>query len=227
MKDISLEFEKRYVPEPNSGCWLWTGALSSGGYGRFSSKRGGKHVMLQAHRVAWEIYRGPLRPGLCVCHRCDNPPCVNPDHLFVGTKKENSEDMARKGRSTHGEKGPHARLTMKDALDVLRSTASGAALAVKYGVSSATINDIRMGRTWVRAGLERSDDPKVLLSHKGSAHARSVLTEADIPDIRRRIYAKERWIDIAKLYGVSKSLIWQIRRGYAWKHVAADIGTGQ
>lgn len=82
------------TPEPNSGCWLWSGRANRRGYGVLYVR--GKNLF--AHRVSYEEHRGPIPPGLLVCHKCDNPPCINPDHLFVGTQSDNLTDMHRKKR---------------------------------------------------------------------------------------------------------------------------------
>jgi hypothetical protein len=82
------------MPEPNTGCLLWLGKVGTDGYGLF--KVGGKRRA--AHRVSYEIHKGPIPPGLWVLHRCDTPACVNPEHLFLGTHADNMRDMVAKGR---------------------------------------------------------------------------------------------------------------------------------
>lgn len=88
--------DERFWPRitKSDGCWIWPGAKNADGYGDVAilgTKR-------KAHRLAWEVTKGPIPEGLFVCHKCDNPPCVNPDHLFVGTNSDNMRDMSSKGR---------------------------------------------------------------------------------------------------------------------------------
>lgn len=92
-------FDECYTAEPNTGCWLWLGRRGARGYGQVGF-RGFK--TRQAHRVSWLIHNGPIPDGLFVCHKCDTPPCVNPDHLFLGTCQDNLTDMARKNRAYRG-----------------------------------------------------------------------------------------------------------------------------
>lgn len=133
-------------------CWPWTGSRTEGGYGR-SMVGGGR--WRAAHRVAWTLQRGPIPARMEVCHRCDNPPCVNVDHLFVGTRKENSDDMDRKGRrvvnNTKGSKRWNSLLTEDIVRDARRRAALGEsrmALAVEYGVSVLTLYSVIAGRSW-------------------------------------------------------------------------------
>lgn len=94
-----LERVERFaVPEPNTGCWLWIGAVDPHGYGVLSVR----NKIRFAHRASWEAHRGIIPSGMVVMHKCDNPPCVNPAHLAVGTQDENMADMARKGRVRRG-----------------------------------------------------------------------------------------------------------------------------
>ena len=131
-------------------CWIWRGKVGQGKYGLvvFNDK------WTTAHRVAWILTFGDIPNGLLVCHHCDNPPCVNPAHLFLGTNKDNAMDKVRKGRAYRGrgEANTRAKLKYSDVLNIrLEYTAKKgtlAALGRKYGVSTSTIDDIVKGRTW-------------------------------------------------------------------------------
>jgi hypothetical protein len=131
----------------NSFCWNWTGSTRLG-YGLLADKD--KH--LTAHRFSWEIHYGKIPIGLCVCHTCDNPTCVRPDHLFIGTRSDNMRDMVNKGRSIipriHGENHPFAKLKIPQVLAIRASNLSIIELAEDYGVSITTITCIRKHLTW-------------------------------------------------------------------------------
>ena len=105
MAEALLElFESHFVPEPNSGCWLWLGSLNRpNGYGMF-----GQYPRRGAHRVAFGLYKHPIPKGAHVLHRCDMPCCVNPDHLFLGSVLDNAADKIAKGRDAKGTKNGQA-----------------------------------------------------------------------------------------------------------------------
>ena len=100
---IEERFHDKYIPEPNSGCWLWMGAISNTGYGNLGKGgRGGGAIW--AHRLSYEIHKGPIPEGKFVCHKCDVSSCVNPDHLFLGDNSENMRDCYKKKRHTRKNK---------------------------------------------------------------------------------------------------------------------------
>lgn len=143
-------FENSFIPEPMSGCWLWIGSVNIHGYGQIH--RNG--LPARAHRVSWELYRGPIPKGLCVCHHCDTPPCVNPQHLFLGTLSDNTLDMYTKGRghlpSGVGSLNGRAKLTPEQVIEIraLAPIVSQRRLAARYGVARTTIQWIQNGTNW-------------------------------------------------------------------------------
>lgn len=128
-------------------CWLWTGATTHNGYGHLRIFE----QMYMAHRLTFMLENGFLSESLLVLHDCDNPPCVRPGHLFAGTQQDNIDDAARKGRLARGEALPQAKLTEAGVKDIKRALAGGARgfeLAKLFGVTQATICDIKKGRKW-------------------------------------------------------------------------------
>lgn len=157
--------------DKSGDCWLWQSSVNPKGYGDFHAQ---KRTIL-AHRFAWIITRGPIPAGLYVCHHCDNPPCVNPDHLWVGTPADNQRDMALKGRSAKGERSgmrlhpernpnrlypgnsPHgskahkAKLTEEDVLRIRELAGRGMPvnhIADMFPVSRRAIRAILDGKNW-------------------------------------------------------------------------------
>ena len=130
-------------------CWEWTACCDAGGYGMLGID-GKTH---RAHRLSFEMHYCDIPDGLCVCHHCDKPPCVNPRHLFVGTHTENSADRDRKGRNVYqfGESHHNAKLTEDDVRDILsRRYVPGVQVRVarEFGVSQGVISLIRSRETW-------------------------------------------------------------------------------
>ncbi len=99
-------------------CWKWSGTTYRGGYGHFRRKINDKWVMYKAHRFSYEKFHGPIQEGMLVCHKCDNPSCVNPEHLFLGTPKDNMQDKYRKGRGKLIRNPKHRLLTYELAMSI-------------------------------------------------------------------------------------------------------------
>jgi len=147
--------------KPGSGCWLWRGSLTAKGYGRIKIKR--KHY--GAHRLSWIVHNGDIPDGLCVCHKCDTPQCVNPSHLFLGSHADNQRDCQRKGRrasgAAHGHyKKPeawprgrrHFRAKLSDEkvryIREMRGAVPQRVLAEKFNVPQTAISAVQRNKTW-------------------------------------------------------------------------------
>lgn len=147
-----------------SGCWVWTGARTKNGYGTFALTRGHSTT---AHRASYETFIGPALKGLDVCHKCDKPYCVNPEHLFLGTRSENMRDCVAKGRNKNikrrqGAELHHATLTDEQARSIYiraRAGESGAALGREFKVHKNTVYSVRHGKTYTIATKDLQNAP--------------------------------------------------------------------
>lgn len=147
-EDTKVKILDRCSLDSHTGCWVWSGSvIANSGYGRIKINQ----VTYLAHRASWVAHKGYSAGQFCVCHSCDNKLCVNPDHLFIGTHKDNSMDMARKGR--HGNKGGDLhtgtkKLTSQDVIEIRSSDESPGALARRFSVGVNHIGTIRRGTQW-------------------------------------------------------------------------------
>lgn len=149
-KPTEKERFMRLVAEDRAGCWLWAGTRLPQGYGQFrtGSVIDGSRRYERAHRAAWRLFKGPIPGDLVVCHACDNPPCVNPGHLFLGTLSDNAQDALAKGRLRARESHPGAKLTEADVASIRCTDESAASLAARLGVTESHVYRIRRAERW-------------------------------------------------------------------------------
>lgn len=224
--------------QKGDGCWEWQASRSASGYGQIFV--GEKNI--HAHRVSWMLTRGEIPKGLCVLHRCDNRGCVNPDHLFLGTKADNTADMMEKKRhnfvSRPGENNGYAKLTDEQVQELRRRFFRGGIsltdLATDFGISDTMAGFIVRRLKWAHLPVLPEEDaaattpppkPPRKATHLppircGEQHANSKLTEEDVRTIRQRVATGGvSMYRLAKDYGVTLSLVSRIVRRIIWKHV--------
>ena len=138
--------------DKSGDCWPWLGPKDRDGYGRLTYQGRRMH---SAHRLSWKLANGPIPKGMCVCHRCDNPPCCNPAHLWLGTNQDNMDDKVSKGRHSYrshvGVENPNSKLTEDEVLDIRAARAFGAAqkdIAKAYNLEVSVISRITTRASW-------------------------------------------------------------------------------
>lgn len=209
--------------EPNA-CWEWTGVKQKAGYGRIWLN--GRFV--GAHRVAWMIHHQKEIPdGMLVCHHCDNPSCVRPDHLFLGTVRDNSLDMMSKGRKPifFGEETSSNKLTDRDVLEMRRRYANGettTSLATEFDVEGSCAAAAISGKNW--GHLPNA----VAVGHaRGERAARAKMTEANVIAYRERYASGELPKIMAAEAGVCHRVMLNALIGKTWKHLPGAISVGR
>lgn len=208
---------------PNGDCWIWTGNTSHRfGYGQFRFQM----KQYNAHRFSLEHFGGGIPEGMVACHRCDNPPCVRPDHLFAGTQADNIQDASRKGRTISGEawyracgesvrrgESHHkAKITESVVREIRRAAIAGERhreIAARVGLSQPVVSKIAVGELWghVDGPVARKSKPRNL-------------TVDDVGIIRQRCSDGEAKANIAADYGVSPATIYSIEKRQSWRNVA-------
>lgn len=201
--EYATHFWSRVDRRSESECWEWSGFRDRKGYGRL--KRNGDYYL--AHRFAM-LCEGVQIDGLLVCHRCDNPPCCNPAHLFVGTVADNSRDMVLKGRNYApvGEQSATSKLTAGQVVAIRADPRGAVVVARDYGVTPSTILRVR-NEPW--GGI-----PPVPMRR---IHARAKLNDDAVRLIRSTdLPAKV----LADRFGVAETTVLRLRQGIGWRHVA-------
>lgn len=205
---ILERFEEKFIPVTESGCWLWTGTIAENtiGYGL----AGFRNYTRSAHRLAYELYIGPIPDGMHVLHKCDVPSCVNPNHLWLGTHRDNMRDMVRKGRARNsglglpGETNGNSKLTEEKVRAIYVAKESEHVLAQKYGISRPMVSKIRRDEFWTHITKNLTSGRVV------GKYAKNKLTACQIQEIK---VSTESGASLARKFGVSDALISLHRTG--------------
>jgi hypothetical protein len=222
--------EIRFWPKVNipkddpAACWEWTGSTPGAGYGRIwiNGRYDG------AHRAAWMIHhQREIPPGMQICHHCDNPKCVRPDHLFLGTVQDNALDMMSKGRKPIcvGEETSNNKLTEKDVLELRRRYSNGettTALANEFDVEGSCVTAAISGKHWGHL------PGAVSVGHaRGERSARAKMTESGVVAFRKRYADGELPKVLAAEAGVCHRVMLNALIGKTWKHLPGAISLGR
>lgn len=151
-KTTRERFEEKYIPVTETGCWLWTGSQTEQGYGHIRIN----NITVIAHRFSWFLYHGRIEKDICVLHKCDVPSCVNPEHLFLGTRKDNVRDCIKKDRraSAKGENNNAAKLTHEDVVEIRDLNRWGmnyAKIGRFYNLTGISVKRVCNYETWRRS----------------------------------------------------------------------------
>lgn len=215
---LRLSHEERFwmSVRKSDGCWLWQSGKDLDGYGAFQAEYDGV-IYKRAHRYSFALHNKHHPPkGLVVCHTCDTPACVRPEHLFLGTDAENQADKMAKGRHVgqgRGVKHTNAILTEEQAKAILDDARPYSQIGADYGVSAQTISSLKNRVSWPHLGTEKGVKAPRVSPRKGKS-------DRVTPEIVREIRTSTMsGLELAARYGISPQLVSGIRKRRAWTHV--------
>lgn len=192
------------------GCWEWQGAKHECGYGTIMRKR----KRLAVHRLSYELWVGNIPDGLVIRHKCDNPRCVNPNHLVPGTQAQNIADIAERGR--YGA----TKLTVDQVEEIRASDEPTVVLASRFGVGLVSINRARRGETWASVKDGKRAIGKGRSAATGMApHCKITATDAEVIRSSRL----STWL-LASIYSLTRKSVANIRNGVTWKSLTQNTG---
>lgn len=210
-------FDAKWKENAETGCWEWTGASIGKGYGQFQVR---PHKCKNAHRWAWRLYKGDLPDAENVLHKCDNPKCVNHEHLFLGSKRVNALDMKSKGRHLFGERNSQSKLTEEQVLEIhelRRKGMSTRALAERFKISTATIPKILRGDKWEHVYTKLYGAPPSPRYQK--VDRRRSLSKDDVMSLHVDSANGMTKAALGRKYGVTAPHVRHILEGRKWRDV--------
>lgn len=232
MREIEIKRFKGKISLPDqNGCMNWLAAKHLKGYGAFTNRSFNTRI---AHRIAWILEHGEIPKGLLVCHSCDNPACVNVKHLWLGTAKDNSQDMVKKNRGNlkkgirfkHAPFRPNSKLTEDQVTEIRKRIKKGetmVSLGKEFNISDRTINEINSGYIWglIESKEERDERIEIVKSFKSERTRLRMrkLTDSQIKEIKVRLSNGESRKQMQIDYNVSEFCIYNIIHGGSWKDI--------
>ena len=220
---INRFWDKIKPPKNENDCWEWIAFKDKDGYGKISLRERNRKSY-NAHRFSYELYYGSIPPGLDVLHNCDNPPCVNPNHLFLGTNKDNKQDAVNKNRHAHGSTHGNSVLTDELVREILIKIYNNDfqnvnQIANQYNIDRTVISGILTGKMWTHI----TDQLQIPLSQIRNMIVQTKYENAlnidKVKDIKQRIKNGESNKSISLIYKVDTHTIYEIKRGNLWSRV--------
>lgn len=207
---MDIEFYKHKLLsriENVEDCWIWLGSINQDGYGNIWVDK----KPWRTHRLSYFIHKGEIQKGLCVCHKCDKPACINPEHLWLGTHIDNMKDMVTKKRTLYAEQRPNNKIPSWVRPEIVKKYLSGITqlqLAKEYNChASAIYNAINC------------IIPDRIKGFRGEKHPKAKLTEKDVLQIRKYFDDGLNKKDIASKYNITQQAVNRIVKRIAWSHI--------
>jgi len=222
---LELRFRLRFTEGDKDSCWNWEKGVTAGGYGQMAYH----NKKYSAHRLAWTLHHGKDIPdGKVIRHTCDNPRCVNPHHLLIGTQSDNVKDMIERGRLVvrsrpKGEENPNSIVKEIHVKDIYEMNGSHIEIATKFNYPVGAIRSIRSGRTWRYITKELNPGERAKPGAKGELNGKATVDNEMVSEIYQSKFSNT---ELSKKYLCSLTAIQKIKTGKTWRHVTSKLTKG-